>query len=77
MEYRPVIEPTRSGNQRLTITGISTLLTAMPASARALAARKPAVPPAKGRSASPAAIATMPAQHHRRRARSGGRAAAP
>ena len=60
IEYRPVIEPTRSGNQRLTTTGISTLLTAMPASARALAARKVTVPPAKGRRASPAVIATMP-----------------
>ena len=33
------------GNQRLTITGMRTLLTAMPISARALATRKPAVPP--------------------------------
>lgn len=39
------MEPTRSGNQRLTITGIRTLLTAMPISARALAARKPTTLP--------------------------------
>lgn len=45
IEYRPVIEPTRSGNQRLTITGIRTLLTAMPMSASALPIRKPVVPP--------------------------------
>ncbi len=45
IEYRPVMEPTRSGNQCLTMTGIRTLLTAMPMRARALAARNPAVPP--------------------------------
>lgn len=56
------MEPTRSGNQRLTITGIRTLLTAMPMRARALAARKPAVPPIRGRITRPAVMATMPAQ---------------
>ncbi len=45
IEYRPVMEPTRSGNQRLTMTGMSTLLTAMPIRASALAARNPAVLP--------------------------------
>lgn len=45
IEYRPVMEPTRSGNQRLTMTGISTLLTAIPMRASALAARKPATVP--------------------------------
>lgn len=62
IEYRPVMEPTRSGNQLLTITGIRTLLTAMPMSASAVAARKPAVFPAYGRIARPAAMAAMPAQ---------------
>ena len=55
------MEPTRSGNQRLTMTGIRTLLTAMPIRASALAARKPAVPPAYGRMSRPAVMATMPA----------------
>lgn len=54
--------PTRSGKYRFTITGISTLLTAMPMSASALAARKAAVPLVKGRISRPAVIATMPAQ---------------
>lgn len=45
IEYRPVMEPTLSGKWRLTMTGIRTLLTAMPMRARALAARKPAAPP--------------------------------
>src|SRR5205823_7897383 len=62
MEYRPVIGPTRSGNQLLITTGIRTLPTAIPARASALAARKPAVPPANGRTATPAAIATIPPQ---------------
>lgn len=62
IEYRPVMEPTLSGNQRLTITGIRTLLTAMPMSASAVMARKPAVPPMYGRTARPVAMATMPAQ---------------
>lgn len=77
IEYRPVIEPTREGNQRLTTTGISTLLTAMPARASALAATKAAVPPASGRSARPTVIVTMPANTTgagpRRRARRGAR----
>lgn len=54
--------PTRSGNQRLTITGIRMLLTAMPIRARALAARNPAVEPMYGRMTRPAAMAAMPAQ---------------
>ncbi|MDQ0712408.1 hypothetical protein QFZ55_001860 [Streptomyces luteogriseus] len=61
MEYRPVMDPTRSGNQCLTMTGIRTLLTAMPMRARALPARKPAVPPAYGRISRPVAMAAMPA----------------
>lgn len=54
--------PTLSGNQRLTMTGISTLLTAMPMRPSALATRKPAVPPVNGRMTRPAAMANMPAQ---------------
>ena len=53
--------PTRRGNHSLTITGISTLLTAMPASASTLAARKVTVSPASARSPSPRVIATRPA----------------
>ncbi len=45
IEYRPVSGPTRSGNQVLMTTGSRTLLTAMPARASAVAARKPAVLP--------------------------------
>ena len=60
IEYRPVIVPTRSGNQCLTTTGIRTLLTAMPASASALAAGTRRAP-AKGRTARPAVMAAMPA----------------
>ena len=56
------MEPTRSGKYRLTMTGIRTLLTAMPIRARALAARKLTVPPAKGRRSSPAVMAAMPAK---------------
>ncbi|GAA3108906.1 hypothetical protein GCM10020254_63600 [Streptomyces goshikiensis] len=54
--------PTRSGNQRLTITGSSTLVRAMPARDRALAARNPAALLAKGRISRPVAMAAMPAQ---------------
>ncbi len=54
--------PTRSGNQRLTMTGIRMLLTAMPISASALAARNPAVEPTYGRMPTPIAMAAMPAQ---------------
>lgn len=61
MEYRPVMEPTRSGNHCLTMTGIRTLLTAMPMSGRALTARKPAVLPVNGRISRPAPMAVMPA----------------
>jgi hypothetical protein len=56
------MEPTRSGNQRLTMTGMSTLLTAMPMRASAVAARNPAVSPTYGRISRPAVMATMPAQ---------------
>lgn len=66
------MEPTRSGNQRLTMTGIRTLLTAMPIRARALAARKPAVPPTYGRISRPPAIATMPAADDGGRAEAAG-----
>ncbi|CAM5608888.1 hypothetical protein SALBM217S_08916 [Streptomyces griseoloalbus] len=55
------MEPTRSGNQRLTMTGISTLLTAMPASARPLVRRNAAVLPTKGLTSRPVAMAAIPA----------------